>query len=80
VVRAYLHVALPGSGWGASSSAPAGGHDHGYHLLRAVLDSTSSAQLDVAAGGGGDQAALAVEFDTWSFFEGFGYRASTPPL
>jgi hypothetical protein len=62
VVRAYLHVALPGSGREASSPALAGGHGHECCLLRADRDSTSSAQLVVA--GGWDQAALAQSFST----------------
>jgi hypothetical protein len=33
VVRAYLHVALPGSGRGASSPAPAGGHATRRHRV-----------------------------------------------
>jgi hypothetical protein len=53
VVRAYLHVALPRSGRGASSPAPAGGHGHECCPLRTDLDSTSSGQLVVAARGGG---------------------------
>jgi hypothetical protein len=52
VVRAYLHVALPGSGRGASSPAPAGGHGHECCLLRADRASTSSAQLVVVGGVG----------------------------
>jgi hypothetical protein len=56
VVRAYLHVAPLGTGRGASSPAPAGGHGHECCLLRADLDSTSSAQLIVD--GGWDQAPL----------------------
>jgi hypothetical protein len=55
-------VAPPGSGRGASFPAPAGGHGHECYLLRADLDSTSSAQLVVA--GGWDQAALAQSFIT----------------
>jgi hypothetical protein len=62
VVRACLHVSLPGFGRGASSPVPAGGHGHKCCLLRADLDSTSSAQLVVA--GGWDQAALAQSFST----------------
>jgi hypothetical protein len=65
MVRAYLHVALPGSGRGASSSAPVSGHDHGFSLLRVVLDSTSSsssAQFNVAEGWAQD--ALAQSFST----------------
>jgi hypothetical protein len=52
VVRAYLHVALPRSRRGTSSPAPAGGHGHECCLLGADRDSTSSAQLVVAEGGG----------------------------
>jgi hypothetical protein len=52
VVRAYLHVALPGSGRGASSPALADGHGHECSLLRVDWDSTSSAQLVVAGGVG----------------------------
>jgi hypothetical protein len=63
VVRAYLHVALPGSGRGGSSSAPADGHGHECCLLRADRDSTSSTQL-VVPGGGWDAAALAQSFST----------------
>jgi hypothetical protein len=62
VVRAYLHVSLPGFGRGASSPAPAGGHGHKCCILRADLDSTSSAQLVVA--GGWDQVALSQSFST----------------
>jgi hypothetical protein len=44
MVRAHLDVAVPGSGKGASSSAPAGGHVHWYcSTLRAVLDPARSA-------------------------------------
>jgi hypothetical protein len=50
VVMAYLHVAPPASGRGASSPAPADGHGHECCLLRADLDSTSSAQLVMAGG------------------------------
>jgi hypothetical protein len=38
---------------GALFPAPAGGHGHECYLLRADLDSTPSAQLVVAGGGGG---------------------------
>jgi hypothetical protein len=54
VVRAYLHVALPGLGRGASSHAPASGHGHECCLLRADMDSTSTTQLVVAGGVGSD--------------------------
>jgi hypothetical protein len=53
-----------GSGRGASSPAPAGGHGHKCYLLCADLDSTFSAQLVVAERGGGNQAALAQSFST----------------
>jgi hypothetical protein len=48
VVRAYLHVALPGSGRGASSPAPAGGHGHECCLLCADFQLPA---LDPAAAG-----------------------------
>jgi hypothetical protein len=48
VVRAYLHVAPPRSGRGASFPAPAGCHGHECCLLRTDLDSTSSAQIVMA--------------------------------
>jgi hypothetical protein len=41
MVKAYLHVALPGSGRGVSSSAPAGCHGHRCSYLRTDLHSTS---------------------------------------
>jgi hypothetical protein len=51
VVKAYLHVALPGSGRRASSPAPAGGHGHECCLLRADRDSTSFASSSWPGGG-----------------------------
>jgi hypothetical protein len=46
-----------------SFPASVGGHGHECCFLRADLDSTFSAQL-VVAGGGGGQAALAQSFST----------------
>jgi hypothetical protein len=52
VLGAYLHVAPPGSGMEGSFPASVGGHGHECCFLRADLDSTFSAQLVVAGGGG----------------------------
>ena len=65
MVRAHLDVAVPGSGRGASSSAPAGGHVHWRcSSVRAVLDSARSAQPAADLAWGWDQAALAQSFST----------------
>ena len=65
MVRAHLDVAVPGSGRGAPSSAPAGGHVHWRcSTLRAVLDPARSAQPAADLAWGWDQAALAQSFST----------------
>src|SRR6185437_15795924 len=65
MVRAHLDVAVPGSGRGASSTAPASGHVHWCcSTLRAVLDPARSTQPAADLAWGWDQAAPAQSFST----------------